>query len=187
MRRFPVIARVRVFCWAVATVLLIGSGVPAHAGDGRVEAFAGYYFAEELPEDVSFGLRGAWESGRGWGLMLSYERFESDGAGYGEPSNVDGEVQHLELSYIAYPTGGGFELFSGIGTTDVNVDPHVAGASVDLDKASFSVHAGIAYRWDLGDAVYLRPELRARLYKVADETIDYTASIAFGFRWDGGQ
>ena len=171
--------------FGLAALLWLATAVPAQAG-GRVEGFAGYYFAEELEEDLSFGVRGTWESDRGWGLMLGYESFDTDGKGYGEPRGVDGKLQHLELSYLV-KLGSSFELFSGIGTTDVNVDTHVPGASVDLDKSSFSIHAGLAYRMDLGDVLYLRPEARARLYKVGDETIDYTGSIALGFRWGSGR
>ena len=166
----------------LAALLWLVNAVPATAS-GRIEGFAGYYVAEELEEDISYGVRGTWESDRGWGLMLSYESFDTDGSGYGEPGNVDGKLEHLELSFVSRLGGGGWEIFSGIGTTDVNVDTHVPGASVDLDKSSFSIHAGLAYRMDLGDVLYLRPEARARLYKVGDETIDYTGSIALGFRW----
>ena len=49
---------------------------PAEAG-GRVEGFAGYYFAEELEEDLAYGVRAAWDSGNGWGLMGSVELFET--------------------------------------------------------------------------------------------------------------
>lgn len=164
---------------------LLGWTAPARAGDGRVEAFAGYYFAEEVDEDIAFGARGGWDSGRGWGLMASYERFESSGGGYGQSSGVDADVQHLEASYVAYPTGAGFELFSGVGVTDLKVDVPVPGIVVDLEKTTFSVHAGAAYRAELGDVVYLRPEIRARVYKAGDETIDFTASIAIGFRFGG--
>ena len=131
----------------LATLFALGAVAPALAGDGRIEAFAGYYVAEELEEDISYGLRGGWDSGRGWGLMLSYEQFETDGKGYGEPSGVEGELAHLELSYVAYPGGSGFELFSGIGGTIVDVDTGVPGAIVDLDKTVFSIHAGVAYRF----------------------------------------
>lgn len=176
---------------AVGIVLTAWAGLigaaPVLAGDGRIEAFAGYYFAEELEEDISYGLRGGWDSGSGWGLMLSYEQFEVDGKGYGEPSGVDAELAHLELSFVAYPGGGGWELFSGIGGALVDVDLNVPGAVVDLDKTTLSIHGGVAYRFDLGDSFYLRPELRARTYDTSDLTLDFTGSLAFGFRWNGGQ
>lgn len=160
--------------------------LPAHAGDGRVEGFAGYYFAEETDEDISFGVRGGWDSGRGWGLMLGFETFETSGEGYGVRNGVDADISHLELSYVAYPGGSGFELFSGLGATDLDVDipvhGHVAG---DLDGATLSIHAGVGYRANLGDSLYIRPEIRARTYDAEDETIDFTASIAIGFRWEG--
>jgi len=154
---------------------------PAHADGSRIEAFAGYYFAEETDDDISFGGRYGWDSGNGWGLMASYEAFEVDGPGYGIARDVEAEIQQVEVSWVAYPGGGGFDLFTGVGAAMVDVDHGIPGAVVDLDDTVVSVHAGAGYRFDLGDVVYLRPEVRLRGYDVGDETLDVTASIAIGF------
>ena len=165
--------------------LLLLAAAPAWAGDGRLEGFAGYYFAEELEEDVSFGVRGGWDFGNGWGLLAAYEMFDTTGEGYGVASNVEGEMSHLELSFVAYPGGGGFELFSGLGATDLDVDIPVPGHIANVDQTELSIHAGVGYRMVLGDTLYLRPEVRARVYDAVDETIDITASVALGFQWNG--
>ena len=167
-------------CGAMALGLLL-LAAPAKAGDSRLEAFAGYYFAEETEEDISYGARYGWDSSRGWGLMASYEAFETEGSGYGEPRGIEAEIQQIELSWVAYPGQSGFELFTGVGCAIVDVDHGIAGAVVDLDKSVFSVHAGAGYRFDLGEVLYLRPEVRLRGYDVGDETLDVTASLAIGF------
>ncbi|MBP9144753.1 MAG: outer membrane beta-barrel protein [Thermoanaerobaculia bacterium] len=152
---------------------------------GRVEGFAGYYFAEELEENVSYGLRGTWMPSKGWGLMASYERYEkSDGEGYGRSGNVDAQIDSLEVSYVALPWGEGFEIFSGLGVTNLDVDAHVNNPDVDLTKSTLSIHAGIGYRAEFGENLYLRPEIRGRTYDAGDNTIDFTASVALGWRWD---
>ncbi len=156
---------------------------PAFA-DGRVEGFAGYYFPEESDEADSYGVRAGWDSGHGWGLLGSVESFETSGAGYGEVRGVDTEIRHYELSYVAYPRGESFELFSGLGATDIDIQTDLAGADVSFAGTEISIHAGLAYRAFLGDSVYLRPEIRVRAYEAGDTTIDATASIALGFRWD---
>ena len=158
---------------------------PPGRGPGRIEGFAGYYFAEELDDNVSFGVRGAWMPSKGWGLMASYERYEKNGGkGYGRPGNVDAQIDSLEASYVAYPTGESFEIFTGLGVTDLNVDAHVDQPAVDLKKTTLSVHVGLGYRAMLGSNLYLRPEVRARVYEAGDNTIDVTASIALGWSWD---
>lgn len=159
----------------------------AFAGDGRLEAFAGYYVAEETDDEISFGARGGWDSGRGWGLLASVEQFDTSGAGYGERAGVDTEIRHFELSYVAYPRGAGLEIFSGLGLTDLDVRADVVGAELGFAGTELSIHAGIGYRAALGDNLYLRPELRVRGYDAGDETLDVTASIAIGFRWEGDQ
>ncbi|MEO8198824.1 MAG: outer membrane beta-barrel protein [Thermoanaerobaculia bacterium] len=178
----------RVVAGAVATVLAclvaIPTGLQAQS-QGRVEGFVGYYFAEELEENVSYGLRGVWMPSKGWGIMGSYERYQkNDGKGFGRQRNVDAEIQSLEASYVAYPWGEGFEIFTGLGLTDINVDAHVNNPAVDLTKSTLSIHAGIGYRAQLGTNLYLRPELRARTYEAGDNTLDFTASVALGWRWD---
>jgi hypothetical protein len=170
---------------AAVVLCFLAVSMPAFAGEGwRLEGFAGYYFAEEADEDISYGVRGAWDSGNGWGVMAAYEAFETTGPGFGESFDFDTEIEHLELSYVA-SLGRGFELLAGAGAAKVDADHNILGAVVDLDKTSFSVHSAIAYRADLGDVVYLRPEVRARIYKVGDETVDVTASVALGFRFGG--
>ena len=154
-------------------------------GRGRIEGFAGYYLAEELDDKITFGVRGAWMPSRGWGLMASYERYESNnGKGYGRPGNVDAQIDSLEASYIAYPSGENFELFTGLGVTDLDIDAHVANPAVDLQKTTLSAHVGLGYRAMLGESLYLRPEARARVYDAGDNTIDFIASIALGWSWD---
>ena len=164
--------------------MALPSGLQAQS-QGRIEGFVGYYFAEELEENVSYGVRGIWMPSKGWGIMASYERYEkNDGKGYGQGGNVDAQIDSLEASYVAYPWGEGFEIFSGLGVTDLNVDAHVNNPSVDLKKSTLSVHAGVGYRAMLGENLYLRPEIRARAYEAGDNTLDISASIALGWRWD---
>jgi hypothetical protein len=170
---------------AAAVFCLLWISTPASAAEGwRLEGFAGYYIAEEVDEDISYGVRGMWDTGNGWGVMASYEAFDVNGPGFGESFDFDTSLEHLELSYVA-SLGKGWELFTGVGAAKMDADHNVQGAVVDLDKTSFSVHSGVAYRADLGDVVYLRPEVRARIYKIGDETVDVTASVALGFHFGG--
>ncbi len=170
---------------ALAVAVMASQPAPLRAeGRGRIEGFAGYYLAEELDDSVSFGVRGAWMPSPGWGLMASYERFEKNGGkGYGRPGNVDARIDSLEASYVAYPTGESFEIFTGLGVTDLNVDAHIANPAVDLEKSTLSAHVGLGYRAMLGDSLYIRPEIRARVYDAGDNTIDLTASLALGWSW----
>ena len=98
--------------------------------------------------------------------------------------NVDAQIDSLEASYVALPWGEGFEIFTGLGVTDLDVDAHVNNPDVDLTKSTLSLHVGVGYRAMLGSNLYVRPEVRARVYDAGDNTIDFTASIALGWRWD---
>ena len=168
----------------VGTLVCLPASLLAQSS-GRVEGFAGYYFAEELDANVSYGLRGAWMASPGWGIMGSYERYEkNDGEGYGRSGNVDAQIDSLEASYVAYPWGESFEIFTGLGLTDVDVDAHVNNPAVDLQKSTLSVHFGIGYRAMLGENLYLRPEARARIYEAGNSTVDISASLALGWSWD---
>jgi len=171
--------------WLGAAAWMAALPSPVRAESrGRAEGFAGYYVAEELDDNVSFGVRGAWLPSGGWGLMASYERYEKNGGkGYGRAGGVDAQIDSLEISYVAYPTGENFELFTGLGLTDLEIDAHVANPAVDLEKATLSAHVGVGYRAMLGANLYLRPEVRARVYDAGDNTVDFTASIALGWSW----
>jgi len=178
----------RLLAWMAPIGMVVMGAMPSSLraeGRGRIEGFAGYYLAEELDDNVSFGVRGAWMPSPGWGLMASYERFEKNGGkGYGRPGDVDAQIDSLEASYVAYPMGESFEIFTGLGVTDLNVDAHIANPAVDLKKSTLSVHVGLGYRAMLGSDLYVRPEVRARVYDAGDNTIDVTASIALGWSWD---
>lgn len=180
--------RSRVVAGAIVAVVagFLGASSNLQAqSEGRIEGFAGYYFAEELDANVSYGLRGTWNPSKGWGIMGSYERYEkNDGAGYGRSGNVDAQIQSIEASYVARPWGEGFEIFSGLGLTDIDVDAHVENPAVDLTTSSLSVHVGVGYRAMLGENLYLRPEARARLYDAGNNTVDISASLALGWSWD---
>ena len=168
----------------VAGLVAMPSGAQAQS-QGQIEGFVGYYFAEELDANISYGLRGAWSPSKGWGIMGSYERYEkNDGKGYGRPGNVDAQIQSIEASYVARPWGEGFEIFSGLGLTDIDVDAHVNNPAVDLTKSTLSLHVGAGYRAMLGENLYLRPEARARIYDAGNSTVDISASIALGWSWD---
>ena len=91
--------------------------------------------------------------------MAAYERYEkNDGEGYGRSGNVDAQIDSLEASYVALPWGEGFEIFTGLGMTDLDVDTHVTNPAVDLQKSTLSLHVGMGYRAALGENLYLRPE-----------------------------
>jgi hypothetical protein len=168
----------------VGSLLCLPTSLSAQSS-GRIEGFAGYYFAEELEQNVSYGVRGTWMAAPGWGIMGSYERYEkNDGEGYGRSGNVDAQIDSLEASYVALPWGESFEIFTGLGLTDVDVDAHVNNPAVDLQKSTLSVHVGIGYRAMLGENLYLRPEARARIYEAGNSTVDISASLALGWSWD---
>jgi hypothetical protein len=170
---------------AVFVALIVAPSGVAAQSQGRIEGFVGYYFPEELEENVSYGLRGTWMPSKGWGIMAAYERYDkNDGEGYGRPGNVDSQIQSLEASYVALPWGESFEIFSGLGVTDLEVDAHVNNPDVDLTKSTLSVHVGVGYRAMLGSNLYLRPEARARVYDAGDSTVDFSASFALGWSWD---
>ena len=42
----------------------------------------------------------------------------------------------------------------------------------------------MGYRAALGENLYLRPEVRARMYEAGNSTVDITASLALGWSWD---
>ena len=168
----------------VCTLVCLPTSLSAQ-GSGRIEGFAGYYFAAELEENVSYGVRGTWMASPGWGIMGSYERYEkNDGEGYGQSGNVDAQIDSLEASYVALPWGESFEIFTGLGLTDLDVDAHVNDPAVDLQKSTLSFHVGMGYRAALGENLYLRPEVRARMYEAGNSTVDISASLALGWSWD---
>jgi len=145
-----------VACGATAFALLLVSA-PAKADGSRLEAFAGYYFTEETEDDISYGARYTWDSGRGWGLMGSYETLEVDGPGYNVPGGVDAEFQQIEASWVLYLGNRHFDLFAGVGATILDVDHGIAGATVDLSDTAVSTHAGVGYRFDLATSCTFVP------------------------------
>jgi hypothetical protein len=155
-----------------------------------LELFAGYFFPEELDEDLAFGLRFGQVGYGAWGWLAAASWFDvADSQGFaGE--DVDADIVHVDLSAVYHPrTLPGLALFFGPGWASGNVD--VPGSTEDLSDDAFTVHAGVGYEFDATDRFYLKPDLRARWYELEgwgteggrENQVTYEVALALGWRF----
>ena len=154
------------------------------------EIFAGYFFPEELDEDLTFGFRfGQTGFGR-WGWLVGVSWFDvADSQGF-SGRNVDADVVHVDASAVFYPgTYGSFSIFFGPGWASGNVD--IPGSTEDLSDDAFTLHAGVGWEFDVTPSFYVKPDLRLRWYELEgfgpeggrESQLTYEAAIALGWRF----
>lgn len=175
---------------------------PAEA-QGFLGASAGVYHPEEGTRDSigTFGVRGGYRFNPHFGLEGSLGQVNLDDAvlidlSFLGTSRLElGRLYNLDLSLQWFPNGGSFLLFGGIGGSRLNstLRESFLGEHFTLSATSylFTVHAGLAYQWQLGDRLVLRPEARLRHFYGEDpktlipgayKATDYEAGLTFGWR-----
>ena len=177
------------FVLAVLAVVGLAAPQPARAFD--FELVAGYFLPEELDEDLTYGLGFGDRMNDNFGWAVRGTWFDvADSQGFGG-ANVDADAFNVDLSFVWYPTGGGFGVFAGPGWTTVNID--LPTVTTDLSDDVFSVNAGISYEAMLTQSMYLKPDFRLRWYELEgfgpdggkQSQLNYEATIALGWRFGG--
>jgi hypothetical protein len=153
------------------------------------ELFAGYFFPEELDEDLTYGLRFGRRGLNHWGWMVAGSWFDvADSQGF-SGFDVDADIIHVDFQAQYYPRAdGNFAIFFGPGWASGNVD--VPGSTEDISDDVFSAHVGLGYEIDVTDSFYVKPDARLRWYELEgfgadggkDNQITYEAAIAIGWR-----
>lgn len=153
------------------------------------ELFAGYFFPEELDEDLTYGLRFGRRGLHHWGWMIAGSWFDvADSQGF-SGFDVDADVVHVDFQAQYYPReDGNFSIFFGPGWASGNVD--VPGSTEDLSDDVFSAHVGLGYEIDVARNFYIKPDARLRWYELEgfgpdggkDNQLTYEAAIALGWR-----
>lgn len=173
---------------------------------GVLGVSAGVYHPEDGDRDYvgTFGLRGGYRFNPSFGLEGSLSRVNLDetlsiGIPFVEIARLElGRLYTLDLSLQWFPSGGNFLLFGGIGGSRLNstFDDSIFGLSFSTSTTSyiFTAHAGLAYEWQIGNRLILRPEARVRHYYGQDpktlipggyKATDYEAGLTFGWRLGG--
>jgi hypothetical protein len=173
----------------LALVVLLAP--PQASATGKFEVFAGYFFPEELDEDLTYGLRFGSKGDNNWGWEVAGSWFDvADSQGF-SGQKVDADIVHVDFSAVYYPGGNDFGILFGLGWASGNVD--VPGTTTDLSDDTFTVNGGIAYDINFTDSFYLRPDLRFRWYELEgfgpdggkDSQLTYEAALALGWRFGG--
>jgi hypothetical protein len=162
----------------------------ASAAEGwNIQLFAGYYFPEELDEDLSYGLRFGHRGGGNWGWQVSGDWFDvADSQGF-SGFDVDADLFHVDFSLLYYPGGGDFYFFGGPGWATGDVDSPFS--TEDFSDDVFSLHVGLGYEANVTDNFFIPIEGRARWYELEgfgrdggkDSQVAYEASVGLGFRF----
>jgi hypothetical protein len=181
----------------VGLLLLFGVvlGVaPAQAEGWSFELFAGYYFPEELDEDLTYGLRFGREFGgdSDWGWEVSGQWFDVDDSQGLQSLPINLDLFHVDFSFDWHMGGGPFHVFFGPGFATVELDGDDGfGGHQEFSDDVFSVHAGLGWDIAVGESVFIPLEARARWYELDDtglpggqgSQVDYEASAGIGFRF----
>lgn len=180
---------------ALTLVGLFALAGPA-AAQFSIEGFAGYYDPDAVDDNAEiFGARFGWQPQDHWGILLSVGAIDlEDDLLEIEDDDVQFGLFLTDLSFQWYPSDGGFYLFAGPGYAEVDLEIDVPGSNNDIDESSSSwtANAGLGYRWDIGDAFFLRFEGKARYFEgdefEADEAdtydgLDTEYTVAAGWRF----
>ena len=170
---------------------LVILGVPsaASAEGWNVQLFAGYFFPEELDEDLTYGLRFGHRGGGNWGWEVAGSWFDvADSQGF-SGQDVDADLVHVDFSLNYYPGGGQFYFFGGPGWVSGNID--VPTVTTDLSDDAFTLHAGLGWEANVNDSFFIPIDARARWYELEgfgpdggkDSQLTYEASVGLGFRF----
>jgi hypothetical protein len=182
----------------IAVLLLLGvvavSAAPAEAqGRFYVLGKVGYYFPEELDEDISYGVGFGGQIGEGnWGWEVSGEWFDVEDTQGGTTLPIQFDLFHVDFSAVVHPGGGPFNFFFGPGfaTAEIQFDDAVGG-NQELSDDVFTAHVGLGWDINLSDNVFFPLEARARFYELEglgrdggkQSQVDYEASAGVGFRF----
>lgn len=179
------------------TFTLTLMAAPAHAqGEFTAEAFLGYYDPDSVDDNAqNYGGRIGYRPSDRFGLLLSVGvvDLEDDLLDVND-DDIQFGLLLADLSFQWYPTGNNFYLFAGPGYSDVELELDLPGDNNDIRESSnsFTVNAGLGYRWDIGESFFIRPEAKARWFEgddfEADEADSYDGldteySIALGWRF----
>jgi hypothetical protein len=181
--------RTKIFATLLSLLAFVSVAGPASAEGWNFELFAGYYFPEELDEDLSYGLRFGHRGGGNWGWEISGDWFDvADSQGF-SGFDVDADIFHADFSLVYYPGGGDFYFFGGPGWATGDID--IPGTTEDASDDVFSLHVGLGYDANVTESFFIPIEARARWYELEgfgpdggkDNQIAYEASVGLGFRF----
>lgn len=179
--------------WTVAALAFAALAVaPSARADYNLQLFAGYYFPEELDEDLSYGLRFGGRPAENWGWEVTGEWFDvADSQGFGG-ADVDADLFWVDFSFDYHPGGGEFYFFGGPGFVTAKIQDVTGFPGEEFSDDVFSIHGGVGYDILVGESFFIPLEARARWYELSDigpsdkETqLDYEASVGLGWRFGG--
>lgn len=195
MHQIPPSSPSRLLIFGALLLTLLVAAAPASA-QFSIEGFAGYYDPDSVDDNNEiFGARIGYQNSESFGLLLSVGAIDLED----ELLDIDDEdVQFglllADLSFQWYPGGKGFYLFAGPGYADVEYELDLPGDNNDYTDSvnSFTVNAGLGYRWDVADAFFLRFEGKARWFEGDDfdaedtdsyDGLDSEYTVAAGWRF----
>ena len=152
------------------------SAAQAAEPGGYLEALAGqiYYEADSDLDETVFGLRSGYRFGDRWAIEGAVSFQDVD----------DVDVYLIDLSMRgSIVSGRRAELFFVGGPGLFRAD--FGGDSSDDTENEIALHAGLGLAVDLGERVYLRPDVRARWISgdLFEDDLHVEATLALGFRF----
>ncbi len=164
-----------------STASLAASGDPARGVN--FEIFAGSYQpkAEEMEDDVLYGLRLGHALNKRFEVEGTFGRFEnSSSLGEGVRASIDSKlVDASGLWVVPVRDKVRWLLFGGPGWAFGDAELTIAGQRVVQSTDSLSMHAGTGLRLALTRRAHIRPDARFRWYEQTSET-DFEATVAAG-------
>ena len=190
-------------CTGILMLLVAAFGSPVnaevHEGSMNVEIFAGELDPgpDLLDSETNFGLRYGYDISRRLGFQFELWRYETDDSFTSgmTTASFDLDLNGIEISVYGFFVPEGrvtLFLFGGIGgifaTLDADISNPIFSASLrNAQDDSFTAHGGGGLRIQLGEHVYLRPDVRFRwIEQRDDDEIDTAYSLAIGFNFGGG-
>lgn len=181
---------------AVAGLFLLAPA--ADADEFTIEGFGGYYDPNAVDENGEiFGGRIGLRPSDEFGMQLSVGAIDLEDDFLDiEDEDLRYQLLLADFSFQWYPTGGGFYVMAGPGYSTVDIEIDVPGDDNDFedDDSTWTVHAGLGYRWDIGESFFIRPEAKARYFDGTEFEFDESESydgldteftLALGFRFGG--
>ncbi len=186
----------RFLLFGLTLFCLLAVAAPASA-QFSIEGFAGYYDPDSVDGNSEIvGARiGYQPDSSNFGLLLSVGAIDlEDDLLELDDDDIQFGLFLTDLSFQWYPSGNGFYVFAGPGYAEVDLEIDFPGPDNDVDESisSFTANAGLGYRWDIGEAFFLRFEGKARWFEGdefdADDSDSYDGldseyTVAAGWRF----
>jgi Outer membrane protein beta-barrel domain len=185
-------------------LLVLLAMAPAARASNEIEVDGVWYFPSNLEleganinidyhDTYGFGVRYGHRFSPPFGIGASWTHVDLDSASDNSVgcSTCNFSVDFADFSFEWYPGGSNLGLYAGLGWASGDFEVNIPGVSNDrkISDDAFTWHLGAAWAWQVGQAFYVRPDVRIRFLQLDQsgrgkyDSEDPQVGLGFGWRF----